>query len=192
MSNYCTKTIPLSENVAKEKNKALREMLKTDRDYFFLVEENCKVLDESVYDKFIEVCKATGIETLMWPQPQNPRLPFELDKYISYYKDFDSEFAMYTRKVVETVGFLDEEMPPNTWQELEYAKRIGDMGLSSPFGIFAAPKDVDKYFEITKPNDGFKNLKALDEALTYWETKDPEDFPIDKRRQQTSQPIQMI
>ena len=179
MAEYCTETISLTGNIAKAKNEALRKMLKTDKDYFFLIEENCKVLDTKIYDIFIDVSQKTGIETLMWPRGAvNKKLEFEEDPHIHYWSDFASSFAMFTRNIVEKVGFMDEDMPENTWQELEYAKRIGDAGLSTPFGIFAAPKNIDEYFEITKPKDEFKNLKQMDEALTYWEKKNFEDFPI--------------
>lgn len=177
--NYFTKVIKLDSNIAKGKNKALKEALRSPYNYFFLVEENCKVLDDDVYDKFIEVSKATGIEALMWARGDvNKKLPFDDDRYIQYYTDFASAFSMFTRNAVETVGLMDEKMPPNTWQDIEYAKRIGDAGLSSPFGIFAAPRGVDNYFEIT-PNETYKNVAQLDEALKYWEAKDLEDFPIE-------------
>jgi hypothetical protein len=179
MTNYQVRTCPLEGNITKTKNKLLKEMLETDADYFFLVEENCRVLDESVYQIFIDISQKTGIEALMYPRGSlNKRIPFDDDPYIEYWSDFVSSFSMFTRNVIEKVGYMDEEMPENTWQDLEYAKRIGDAELSSPFGVFAAPKDIDKYFEITQPKDDFKNLKALDEALLYWEAKSGEDFPI--------------
>lgn len=193
MSKYCTRVIKLDDNIAKAKNKALREMLKSDCNYFFLVEENCEVLDEAVYDKFVNVAEETGVEALMWARSDVSRkLPFDDDQYLQYFNDFVSSFSMFTRNVVETVGFLDEKMPPNTWQELEYAKRIGDAGLSSPFGTFAAPRGVDSYFKITKPKDEFKNIKQMEEALLYWEEKDLEDFPVEigkKKQVMKAQPI---
>ena len=177
---YITKTISLTGDIAKEKNKALKEMLASDKDYFFLVEDNCKVLDPKVYDIFIDVSKKTGIEALMWARGSiNKKINFNDDPYIDYYSDFVSSFSMFTRNAVEKVGFMDEDMPKNTWQDLEYAKRIGDVGLSTPFGMFASPKDIDKYFEIDKPKDEFKNLKEMDTALRYWEAKSGADFPIE-------------
>lgn len=168
-------------------------MLKTDKDYFFLVEDNCKVLDDQVYEKFIETSEATGIHALMWARGGiNKRIGFDEDRYIQYYTDFVSSFSMFTRKAVEKVGFFDEKMPPNTWQELEYAKRIGDVELGTPFGLFAAPRGVDQYFEITTPKDEFKNLKQMEEALQYWESKDLEDFPIDVKRNKEVMRVQPI
>lgn len=192
--DYCSKVIKLTGNIAKTKNKVLKGFLKTKKDYFFLIEDNCKVLNKRAYDIFIDTSKKTGIEALMWPRGAiNKRLPFEEDPHVDYWSDFVSSFSMYTRNAVEKAGFMDEIMPPNTWQELEYAKRIGDLGLSTPFGMFASPKNIDKYFEITKPKDEFKNLRQLDEALTYWERKGGDEFPInivkEKEKLQENAPI---
>jgi hypothetical protein len=176
---YVTKTAKLTGNITQTKNRLLKEMLKSDKDYFFIVEDNCKVLDDKVYQIFIDTSKKTGIGALMWPRGSlNKKINFDDDPYIEYWTDFVSSFSMFTREAVEKAGLMDEVMPPNTWQDLEYAKRIGDMGLSTPFGMFAAPKDIDKYFEITKPKDEFNNIKQLDEALTYWEHKAGDEFPI--------------
>jgi GT2 family glycosyltransferase len=178
--NYFTKVIKLDSKITENKNKALREGLKSKKDYIFLIEDNCKILDDSIFDKFIEVSQKTGIEALMWAYgSENQRVNFNDDPYIEYFADFSTGFVMFTRNAVEKVGFMDEEMPENTWQDLEYAKRIGDMGLSTPFGMFASPKDINTYLKITKTKDEFKNLERMEDALKYWEAKDNEDFPIE-------------
>lgn len=184
MEIYISKTVKLEGFIAKEKNRLLKEMLASDCDYFFLVEENCKVLDDVVYQKFIETSKKTGIENLMWPRREmNKQLNFHDDKNVEYFADFVPSFAMYTRNAVEKVGFMDEMMPENTMQELEYAKRIGDAGLSTPFGMFASPRDIDKYFDISTPPKGYKNLEKMEEALRYWEAIGGEDFPIEVKEE---------
>lgn len=192
---YCTKVIELTSNLAKSKNKALKECLKTNKDYFFLVESNCKVYDDSVYDKFIKVSQATGIEALMWGEGgPNRKLDFNDDTYIYYYSDFPTAFVMYTRNAIEKAGFFDEKMPANTWQELEHTKRIGDAGLSTPFGQFAGPKDITE-LELIFKKDEFRNLKQMDEALTYWAKEGGADFPIeirDKKQQESKPVIEMI
>lgn len=177
--NHCFKVIDLDGNISKSKNKVLKDCLRSDKNYFFLIENNCKVLDDSVYDKFTDVSQKTGIETLMWGEGGvNRRLPFDDDPYIDYYTDFATAFTMYTRNAIETVGLFDDKMSPNTWQELEHAKRIGDKELSTPFGMFASPKNITE-LKLTSQKDEFKNLKQMEEALKYWEDKDSEDFPID-------------
>jgi hypothetical protein len=191
--NYCTSIIELDSDTIKSKNKVLKDFVKSDFDYIFLIESNCKVLDESIYDKFINVSEKTGIEVLCWGEGGlNKRLPFDDDPYIDYYTDLASAFVMYTRHAIKEVGFLDEKMPPNTWQELEHAKRIGDKGLSTPFGMFASPKGITE-LKLTSNKDEFENLEQMEEALKYWESRDQEDFPIqikDKPKQIFSnQPI---
>jgi hypothetical protein len=193
--NYFIKVIKLDSDIAKSKNKALKEALKSPYNYFFLVEDNCQVSSSDIYEKFIEVSKVTGIEALMWGEGGvNKRLPFDEDPYIDYYTDFTTAFVMYTRHAIEKVGILDENMPPNTWQELEHAKRVGDNEMSTPFGMFASPKNITE-LKLISQKDEFKNLKQMEEALTYWENKDLEDFPIDikeKPQIKTEQITEMI
>lgn len=191
--NYFAKVIKLDDNITKSKNKALKEALKSPYDYFFLTENNCKILDDTVYDKFIECSKKTGIQALMWGEGGlNKKLPFEDDPYIVYYSDFATAFTMYTREAIEKVGLLDEEMPPNTWQEIEHAKRIGDNGMSSPFGMFASPRRIDGMLSIKSPKDEFKNLARMEEALRYWQRKDGEEFPIEIKDRPTDKITEMI
>lgn len=177
---YLLEKIKLDKDIAHAKNVALKKMLQGDGDFFFLIEDNCKVIDELVFDKFIEASQKTGIEALCWAKgATNKNFNFKDDPFVEYYSDFPTAFTMFTRNAVTKAGFLDEKMPVNTWQDLEYVKRIGDLGLSTPFGMFAAPKGVDKYLELTGEKDEFKNLKAMEEALRYWELKDGYEFPRD-------------
>jgi hypothetical protein len=183
--NYFTKVIKLDSNIAKSKNKALKEGLISNKDYIFLVEDNCIVLDDSIYKKFVDVSQKTGIEVLTWAEGgTNRKLPFDEDPYINYYTDFPTAFVMYTRNAIEKVGLLDENMPPNTWQELEHSKRIGDQDMSTPFGMFASPKNITE-LKLTSSKNEFTNLKQMEEALKYWENKDMEDFPIDIKEKPT-------
>ncbi len=180
--NYYAKVIKLDDKTTKSKNRALKEALKSPYDYFFLVEDNCKVLNDKIYDIFIETSKNTGIEALMWSGGgPNRDLGFKDDPHINYFSDFAPAFTMFTRNVVEKIGFFDEEMPENTWQMEEYFKRIGDNELATPFGMAPSPKGIEGMLELTRNIDGLKNLAKMDEALTYWQQKDDE-FPIDIKR----------
>lgn len=190
---YCASIIELDGNTTKSKNKALKDFIKSDKEYIFLIESNCEVLDESIFDKFINASEKTGIEVLCWGEGGlNKRLPFDDDPYIDYYSDLAPAFVMYTRHAIEEVGLMDEKMPPNTWQELEHAKRTGDKGFSTPFGMFASPKRIIE-LKLAFPKDEFKNMKAMEEALKYWETKDGEGFPIEVKKPVTKpEKIEMI
>lgn len=190
--NYYAKVINLDDNITKSKNKALKEALKSSYDYFFLIESNCKVKDDSVYSKFIETSQKTGIEALMWGNGGiNKKVDFNDDPYIYYYSDFATAFTFYTRNAIEKAGLLDEVMPANTWQELEHAKRIGDIGLSTIFGMNASPRGIDDMLEIIEPKDEFRNLKQMEEALRYWENKD-EEFPIVIKKPENKKIMEMI
>ena len=181
--NYYAKVIKLDDNIAKSKNRALKEALKSIYDHFFLVEDIIKVNDDNIYQRFIETHQKTGIHCLMWANAvPNKRVEFNEDKNIDYWSDFAPCFTYYTREAIEKVGLFDEEMPNNTWQDVEHAKRIGDVGLSTPFGMFASPKIVFG-LEVTDDRGKWINRLKMDEGLTYWENKGAEDFPIQVKRE---------
>lgn len=176
--NYFAKVIKLDSNTAKSKNRALREALKSPYKHFFLIENCVKVENDLIFDKFIETSQKTGIHCLMWANAvPNKRVEFNEDKNIDYWSDFAPCFTYYTREAIEKVGLFDEKMPPNTWQEIEHAKRIGDAGLSTPFGMFASPKNMFG-LSVTEDRGKYQNKAKMEEGLVYWENKDQEDFPI--------------
>lgn len=173
--NYFSKIVELDSNLTKSKNRALKRAIKSSKDYFFLIENNCKILDNDVFNLFIDTYQKTGISALMWGKATpNRKIDLLKDPYVEYYTDFSPTFMFFTREAVLKVGLMDEKMPTNTYQELEYAKRIGEKGLSTPFGLFASPKDIDKYFKLKFSRDEFVNRPQMDEALNYWEDKDSE------------------
>ena len=43
--------------VAKSKNKAMQYLLDKDCDYIFIIEDDMVILDRSIFDKYIELCK---------------------------------------------------------------------------------------------------------------------------------------
>lgn len=177
--NFFVKVIKLGDNIAKSKNRALKEALKSSHDHFFLVEDIVKVNDENIYQKFIDTAEKTGINCLMWANCiPNQRIDFNDDKNIEYWADFGPCFTYYSRKAIEKAGLFDENMPHNTLQEMYLAKTIGDLGLSTPFGMFASPKNVFG-LEMTDDRGKWLNKAMIDKALDYWESKDGEDFPID-------------
>ncbi len=172
--------VPISDNIPQKKNIYIQNFLKSDKKYLFLIEENCKVLNEEIYQKFIDCYQKTGIHCLMWyGGSPNRQVEFYDDPNIDYWSDFSPAFAFYTREALEKAGLMDEKMPANTYQELEHAKRIGDLGLSTPFGMFASPKGTEKMLRV----EGFRRINNLEakKALDYWESKDEDEFPISVR-----------
>ena len=52
--------------------------------------------------------------------------------------------------------------------------------------------DPAKLIDRLTSKDEFKNLKQMEEALQYWESKDLEDFPIDVKRNKEVMRVQPI
>lgn len=162
----------------KTKNKLLKQL--KDYEDIFLIEDCVDIIDDDVFEYFIDTRKKTGFECLMWGKafPGNKKLKYD-DSLVEYYTDFATPFSYYTDKVIKTVGYMDEKMPPNTWEEYEHVKRIGDMGFAPPFGIFVSPKFASNYLEVNeKIKDKYSDIDPvkMKKGLEYWTKKDGDEF----------------
>ena len=166
--------------IAKEKNKLLKSFVRSSKDAVFLVEDNCQIVNDGIYQKFIDCHQKTGIHALMWGKgTPNKRLEFDEDRNLEYWADFSPVFTFYTKEAIKKAGFFDEEMPPNTYQEMEHAKRIGDAELSTPFGMFASPQGIENMLSIESPRK--INHAEAEKALIYWEEKDGNSVTLSMR-----------
>ena len=157
--------------VGKSKNKLLKYLYEQGCDYIFLLEDDMLILDNSVFEKYIEAHKASRIHHFNY----GPGSPFnrkqkiknfdlhnrhELDQHsepkpkkiidygkgvkISLFEHTVAMFSFFTREVLEKVGFIDEEYY-NAWEHVDHTYRIIKAGYHPPFWHFADIFDSHKY-----------------------------------------------
>lgn len=161
---------PVNLGVGKSKNKAMKHLYDKGCDYIFIIEDDMLIKDASVFDKYIEACKKSGIQHFNYGPGSpfnrkqniefdlhnrhlldqhselNPKLVVEYDKNtkVVLYEHSVAMFSFFTRNVIEKVGYIDEEYY-NAWEHVDHTYRIIKAGYHPPFWWFADIADSDKY-----------------------------------------------
>jgi len=190
--------------VGKSKNKALKYLYEQGCDYIFLIEDDMLITDSTVFDQYIVASKTSGIQHFNY----GPGSPFNrkqiiqdfdlhnrhlLDQHtepnpkmivdykvckIALYEHTVAMFSMFTRKIIEAVGYIDEQFY-NAWEHVDHTYCIIKAGYHPPFWWFAdlanshellteAPGAIDNSSIANKSEQWNKNVM---EGREYYLTK---------------------
>jgi len=142
--------------VGKSKNEALQYLLDQNCDHIFLIEDDIYIKDPTVFEKYIQASKVSGIQHFNFSQhgmmnktfdslkTPNPRLIIDYkSSQIALYPHCVGAFSYYSRKCLEDVGLLDERYY-NACEHVDHTYEIIKKGYHPPFWYFA---DIDKSWE---------------------------------------------
>ena len=166
--------------VGKSKNKLLKYLYEEGCDYIFLLEDDMLILDNNVFQKYIQAHEKSGIHHFNYgpgsPFNRKQNVKFDLhnrhklDQHsepkprkivdygnnvkISLFEHTVAMFSFFTRKVIDKVGYIDEDFY-NAWEHVDHTYRIIKEGYHPPFWYFAdiynshkflseAPEAIDK------------------------------------------------
>ena len=136
-----------NQGVGKSKNRAFRHLLEAGMEHLFLMEDDIFVKDPSVFDRYIEAARHTGIQHLNFSLhgPKNRDAKGKADSVstidygssrIALYRHCVGAFSYYSRKCLQEVGLMDEEFY-NSGEHVEHTYRILQAGFHPPFWFFA-------------------------------------------------------
>ena len=153
---FVQNNIPPKQGVGKAKNQALK--LLKDNDYIFLLEDDIVIRDKTVFEKYIETSKLSGIQHFNFafhgvdnylPNGQ-PAVRLKLDYSpkvsVCLYPNVYGAFSMYTNKCIEEVGLMDE-FYYNAMEHVDHTASVIKAGMHPPFRWFADIADSNKYIE---------------------------------------------
>lgn len=154
---------PTNLGVGKSKNKAMKHLYDASCDYIFIIEDDMLIKDATVFDKYVEAYKASGIHHFNYGpgspfnrkqtiqnfdlhnrhlldqhSDPNPKLIIEYSKgvKVALYEHTVAMFSFFTREVLEKVGYIDEDFY-NAWEHVDHTYRIIKAGYHPPFWWFA-------------------------------------------------------
>lgn len=147
--------------VGKSKNKILKYLYDAGCDYMFIIEDDVIIKDNNVFNEYIKASNTTGIQHFNYGpgtpfnRKQNQKFDIhnrhELDQKsepnpkkiidygnikISLFEHVAGMFSFFTRKVIEEVGYMDENFY-NAWEHVDHTYRIIKKDLHPPFWYFA-------------------------------------------------------
>jgi glycosyltransferase involved in cell wall biosynthesis len=169
--NYYFHNNEVNLGVGKSKNIALKHLLNKGCDHIFLIEDDIFILDPSVFERYIEASKITGIQHFnfslhgvmnkKWEQRAfpdvipNPRVIIDYKSVkIPLYPHCVGAFSYYSRECLETVGLIDEKFY-NACEHVDHTYKIIKAGMHPPFWFFADIENSGDYlgdepWDITK------------------------------------------
>jgi GT2 family glycosyltransferase len=174
------------EGVAVAKNKALKYLLECGCEHIFILEDDCVITNQDVYNKYIQAYKETGLKHFNfgpaspWNRVQqdksmigdlsrrgeasqkgdpNPKMTinYKNDVSISLYEHIVAMFTYYHASVLNEVGLMNERFY-NAWEHVEHTFRIIKNGDYTPFWWFADITGSENYI---KEQEGEKANTSL-------------------------------
>lgn len=146
-----------NQGVGRSKNDALRRMLEHDIEHIFLIEDDIYLTDDSVFDRYIEAAKVSGIQHFNYSQhgvhnktgPGHLPNPAALARYaevdIAFYPYCVGAFSYYSRDCLAAVGLMDEEYF-NAMEHVDHTLRVILAGLHPAYYFFADIGESWRYF----------------------------------------------
>lgn len=178
-----------NKGVATAKNWLLRRLYEDGCDFLFILEDDLLILSPSAVLSYVEVSKNTGIGHLMFAHhgPMNILGPIWSDPNgIELYPYAVGAWCMYTREVIDKVGYMDESFR-NAYEHVEHTHRIALAELTTDWPYFAdvrGSKDWIVEQEGSIENSSIRKNKAwaknIVQGLIYWKKKDPANFPLEE------------
>jgi GT2 family glycosyltransferase len=158
--------------VAKSKNKALKYLLSKNCDYYFLIEDDMKIINPLVFQTYIDLCNISGIQHFNYgpgspfnrkqsiqnfdlhnrhlleeKTEPNPKLIVDYKSCkLALYEHVTGTFSFYTKKILDIVGVIDEQFF-NAWDHVDHTYSIIKAGYHPPFWWFADIHDSHKFIE---------------------------------------------
>ena len=145
-----------NEGVGRSKNDALRRMLELGIDHIFLIEDDIYLTDDSVFERYIEASKASGIQHFNYSQhgllnktPDKSPNPNALARYgqveVAFYPYCVGAFSYYSLHCLQVVGLMDEIFF-NAMEHVDHTLRIILEGLHPAYYYFADIGDSSLFF----------------------------------------------
>jgi GT2 family glycosyltransferase len=124
--------------VGKSKNILFKTLLDAGCDHIFIIEDDMVIKDLSVFERYIEASKVTGLKHMMFgyhgPANKNgnqllPRfiVPYNSKLNIAFNTESVGSFCYYRREVLLDIGLNDENFT-NAWEHVEHSYRIVKAG----------------------------------------------------------------
>lgn len=145
----------LSENlgVGRCKNLLIDKLLEKGCDHIFLLEDDCLVKDNAVWEYCISFAEESGLLHFNWNDYRHKRFATaEFDKHkAALCHNTEASFSYFHRTFLEEIRFDEKYM--NAWEHIDIEIQGETKGFLPPFRWFVSPSDLNLYLEDIDTND---------------------------------------
>lgn len=110
--------------VVYNKNGLLRYFLQTNFKYLFILEDDIKILDPYVFLEYIEASETSNIQHLNFSPITTKSVSYPYSNHVIIHDKLYGAFQFFTKKCVEDIGLMNENLNKNCWEHVEYAYRV--------------------------------------------------------------------
>jgi len=125
-----------NKGVGISKNTLLKQMMRAGCNHLFLMEDDILMKSSLTCKSYIDYARKHGLEHMNFALhgEMNKVKPI-IYKDMPVYPNCVGAFSYYTRKIIDKVGFIDENFK-NAWEHVEHTYRIVEVGGTTPFWKF--------------------------------------------------------
>lgn len=116
-----------NKTVVYGKNALIRFFLNnTTEDYLFIIEDDIKVLDNDVFNRYIDVSNKYSIPHMNFNRPveEAGEVVYNFNKDVKVSERVHGCFQFFTRRCLEKVGLMNTNLCHNCWEHIEHTARI--------------------------------------------------------------------
>jgi hypothetical protein len=170
---------PENLGVATSKNNAMRHLLNQGCDHIFIMEDDMRIIDNGIFNAYIEASKKSGIQHLMFgyhgPANKNgishgkpcPRLVVDYGDFsLAFNQHCVGAFCYYSRKCLEDVGLIDEKFR-NAFDHVSHSYDLALKGYSTPYWWWADLANSLDYIEEQACSEENSSIKTP-ESMQKW------------------------
>ena len=176
---------PVNRKISRSKNDAIQYLLSFNTEWIFLMENDMRLIDPKVFERYIEVANDSGLLHLNYDLHGNdnwnegrinpkPRLVYG-DRGIALYSYAGGCFQLFHRSLFEKIGYFDDYYQ-NCWEHLDLTFRITLSGYHTPYWLSADVidshnliKQIDYNIESTVSTESINDYYR--KGLDYWKDK---------------------
>lgn len=176
---------PVNRKISRSKNDAVQYLLSFNTEWIFLMENDMRLIDPKVFERYIEVANDSGLLHLNYDLHGNdnwnegrinpkPRLVYG-DRGLALYSYAGGCFQLFHRSLFEKIGYFDEYYQ-NCWEHLDLTFRITLAGYHTPYWLSGDVIDSHKLIEQIDYNiESTVSTESINDyyrkGLDYWKEK---------------------
>ncbi len=147
------------KGVSHARNVCLKHLYDEGCDYIFVFDDDCAPIKQGWEDYFVKQAKLSDKNFFILPEAFKDDIAY-LDGEIAYWRGGLCQFALYTRKCIEIVGYYNEAYDRYGYEDAGYMHRVWHSGINgekreghpSPIRVLAYIHSEDVYGENPQAN----------------------------------------